>query len=181
MLLTTLVVSLPAIFNVGSLLLLLFFVYAYMGEPDWPVGGWPRNWRGRKQQGMERQRSCPCFSCRGRLQSANPCSMRAGMLLLGNIALQDNLNPQANFRTFPSAMLLLFRIAVGDDWVGIMQVGGWLCHGSRSCWHAAKQAACAVKQVWLDAIMISCGLRMALCVAAAGLHGPAARLRPCPG
>lgn len=36
-LLTTLVVSLPAIYNVGSLLLLLFFVYAYMG--GWTVLG----------------------------------------------------------------------------------------------------------------------------------------------
>lgn len=32
MLMTTLIVSLPAIFNVGSLLLLLFFIYAYMGK-----------------------------------------------------------------------------------------------------------------------------------------------------
>ena len=33
MLLSTLIVSLPAVVNVGALLCLLFFVYAYMGEP----------------------------------------------------------------------------------------------------------------------------------------------------
>lgn len=47
----------------------------------------------------------------------------AGVLLLGNIQLQAHLNEHANFQTFPNAMLLLFRVATGDDWAGIMSVG----------------------------------------------------------
>ncbi|GAB4819675.1 hypothetical protein N2152v2_006721 [Parachlorella kessleri] len=72
-LMTTLIISLPAIVNVGALLLLFFFIYSYMG-----------------------------------------------VLLLGNIKLQQHLNSHANFLNFPNAMLLLFRVATGDDWAGIM-------------------------------------------------------------
>lgn len=45
------------------------------------------------------------------------------MLLFGSIAFGDSLDEHANFRSFPSAMLTLFRVAVGDDWVGLMEVG----------------------------------------------------------
>ncbi|PSC71712.1 voltage-gated ion channel superfamily isoform A [Micractinium conductrix] len=68
-LLSTLIISLPAIINVGALLFLLFFVFSYMG-----------------------------------------------VLLFGQVAFQDNLNEHANFTTFPRALLLLFRVATGDNW-----------------------------------------------------------------
>lgn len=32
----------------------------------------------------------------------------------------EHLNEHANFETFPSAVLLLFRIATADEWTGIM-------------------------------------------------------------
>ena len=38
------------------------------------------------------------------------------MLLFGQVAFQDNLNEHANFTTFPRALLLLFRVATGDNW-----------------------------------------------------------------
>lgn len=58
-----------------------------------------------------------------------PAVPSAGVLLLGRIMLQSNLDEHANFQTFPNAMLTLFRVAVGDDWTGILQVGG--CAGGR--------------------------------------------------
>lgn len=54
----------------------------------------------------------------------------AGVLLLGKIVLQeDGLNRHSNFQSFPTALLTLFRVAVGDDWTSIMSVShllGWL-------------------------------------------------------
>jgi hypothetical protein len=72
-LLHTLVFSLPALRNVGSVLLLFFFIFAVMG-----------------------------------------------MNLFGRIKMQDNVTRHANFNDFPSAMLLLFRMATGESWNGIM-------------------------------------------------------------
>lgn len=51
----------------------------------------------------------------------------AGVMLLGNVKLQASLNSHANFKNFPSAMLVLFRVATGDDWAGIMQVNFYHC------------------------------------------------------
>ncbi|KAK3264415.1 Caveolin-2 [Cymbomonas tetramitiformis] len=44
----------------------------------------------------------------------------AGVSLFGNVKLQAYVGPLYNFRTFPSAMLTLFRVATGDGWNGIM-------------------------------------------------------------
>ncbi|KAG1668958.1 hypothetical protein FOA52_001002 [Chlamydomonas sp. UWO 241] len=43
-----------------------------------------------------------------------------GMNLLGAIKLQSNLDYNANFQSFPTAMLLLFRMIVGENWNGVM-------------------------------------------------------------
>ncbi|PRW21007.1 voltage-gated ion channel superfamily [Chlorella sorokiniana] len=74
MLLSTLIVSLPALWNVGALLFLLFFIYAYMG-----------------------------------------------VLLFGQVAWREDLNAHANFTTFPDALLLLFRVATGDNWAALLR------------------------------------------------------------
>jgi hypothetical protein len=73
-LLSTLVTSLPAFWNVGALVLLLFFIYAYVG-----------------------------------------------VLTFGSTRRGDNLNEHANFESFPTAMLTLFRVATNDEWVGLMR------------------------------------------------------------
>ena len=69
----TLVVSLPALINVGSVLILFFFIFAIMG-----------------------------------------------MNLFGLVKFGENLNRHANFKDFPSSMLVLFRMATGESWNGIM-------------------------------------------------------------
>lgn len=74
MLLSTLVISLPAIINVGALLFLLFFVFAYMG-----------------------------------------------VQLFGQVVWQEDLNEHANFTSFPRALMLLFRVATGDNWAVLLQ------------------------------------------------------------
>ena len=43
------------------------------------------------------------------------------MLLFGNIVWQGDLNAHANFTTFPQALLLLFRVATGDNWAALLQ------------------------------------------------------------
>ena len=72
----TLLSSLPAVFNVGSLLFLMFFIYAILG-----------------------------------------------MNLFGT---QDNelsqQDPHANFLSFGSSMLTLFRLSTSDSWDQILQV-----------------------------------------------------------
>mmetsp|Transcript_43521 Transcript_43521/g.105631 ORF Transcript_43521/g.105631 Transcript_43521/m.105631 type:complete len:2203 (+) Transcript_43521:102-6710(+) len=73
-LLATLAGSLPSLLNVGSLLLLLIFVYAVLG-----------------------------------------------VSLFSNLTLSGNfINRQANFRTLPNAILLLFRSVTGESWNGLM-------------------------------------------------------------
>ncbi|KAL4420689.1 hypothetical protein ABPG75_010345 [Micractinium tetrahymenae] len=74
MLLSTLIISLPAIINVGALLFLLFFVFAYMG-----------------------------------------------VQLFGQVVWQADLNEHANFSSFPRALLVLFRVATGDNWAVLLQ------------------------------------------------------------
>ena len=69
----TLVISLPALINVGSVLILFFFIFAIMG-----------------------------------------------MNLFGMVKFGENLNRHANFKDFPSSMLVLFRMATGESWNGIM-------------------------------------------------------------
>ena len=70
----TLLVSLPAFWNVGALVLLLFFIYSYVG-----------------------------------------------VLTFGTVARADSINEHANFESFPTAMLTLFRVATNDEWMGLMQ------------------------------------------------------------
>jgi hypothetical protein len=72
-LLNTLIFSLPALTNVGSVLFLFFFIFAVMG-----------------------------------------------MNLFGRIKTADFVNRQANFEDFPAAILVLFRMATGESWNGIM-------------------------------------------------------------
>lgn len=69
----TLVYSISALANVGSVLFLFFFIFAVMG-----------------------------------------------MTLFGTIRHGEHLNRHANFETFPQALLLLFRMATGEAWNGIM-------------------------------------------------------------
>ena len=69
-----LLVSLPAFWNVGALVLLLFFIYSYVG-----------------------------------------------VLTFGTVVRADSINEHANFESFPTAMLTLFRVATNDEWVGLMQ------------------------------------------------------------
>jgi hypothetical protein len=69
----TLIFSLPSIFNVATVTLLLFFIYAV-----------------------------------------------AGMNIFANIKYQDNLTRHANFDGFWSSMLLLFRMATGESYNGVM-------------------------------------------------------------
>ena len=46
-----------------------------------------------------------------------------GMQLFGNIRLSDDseINKYNNFQTFPMSLLLLFRIATGENWQEIMK------------------------------------------------------------
>ena len=69
----TLITSLPALWNVGSMLLLFFFMYSVMG-----------------------------------------------MQLFGRIKPQEFINRHANFTTFLRSMGVLFRMATGESWNGIM-------------------------------------------------------------
>ena len=71
-LLSTLMYSLPALYNVGLLLLLLFFIYAV-----------------------------------------------AGMALFGNVKHGQFLNIHANFQSFGTSMLTLYRMSTGESWNGI--------------------------------------------------------------
>ena len=43
-----------------------------------------------------------------------------GMNLFGMVKLQQNYNSDANFQTFPSAMMLLFRMTMGENWNNVM-------------------------------------------------------------
>lgn len=72
-LLHTLIFSLPALINVGSVLFLFFFIFGVMG-----------------------------------------------MNLFGRIKMQENVTRHANFNDFPNSMLVLFRMATGESWNGIM-------------------------------------------------------------
>mmetsp|Transcript_58370 Transcript_58370/g.186060 ORF Transcript_58370/g.186060 Transcript_58370/m.186060 type:complete len:1610 (+) Transcript_58370:485-5314(+) len=69
----TLIFSLPALVNVGSVLFLFFFIFAIMG-----------------------------------------------MNLFGTLRHQEFLNRHANFENFPNALMVLFRMATGESWNGIM-------------------------------------------------------------
>ncbi|CAD7702748.1 unnamed protein product [Ostreobium quekettii] len=73
-LLETLIMSLPAFWNVGLLLVLAFFIYAY-----------------------------------------------TGVLLFGSVRRGVNLNENANFEKFSTAMITLFRVATNDQWRGLME------------------------------------------------------------
>jgi len=69
----TLLYSLPALVNVGSVLFLFFFIFSIMG-----------------------------------------------MNLFGKIKHGDFITRHANFENFPNALLLLFRMATGESWNGLM-------------------------------------------------------------
>ncbi|GIL57898.1 hypothetical protein Vafri_13128 [Volvox africanus] len=70
---TTLIYSLPAFGNVGALIGLFFFMYAYIG-----------------------------------------------MYLFGKVQHGDSLSRHVNFHNFWQALLVLMRVATGDNWTGIM-------------------------------------------------------------
>ncbi|GIL78272.1 hypothetical protein Vretifemale_7701, partial [Volvox reticuliferus] len=70
---TTLIYSLPAFGNVGALIGLFFFMYAYIG-----------------------------------------------MYLFGKVQHGESLNRHVNFHNFWQALLVLMRVATGDNWTGIM-------------------------------------------------------------
>ena len=72
-LLWALIISLPALFNVGTLLFLVIFIYAIIG-----------------------------------------------MSAFGNVKQEGELNEMANFETFGSSLLLLFRLTTGAGWSDIM-------------------------------------------------------------
>ncbi|KAJ9521132.1 hypothetical protein QJQ45_022836, partial [Haematococcus lacustris] len=73
-LMQTLLWSLPALGNVGAMLLMFMFMYSVMA-----------------------------------------------MNLFGLIKFQENLTRHANFRTFPMAMITLFRCITGENWNALMQ------------------------------------------------------------
>ncbi|PNH00529.1 Sodium channel protein type 5 subunit alpha, partial [Tetrabaena socialis] len=81
-LMATLVTSLPALANVGGVMLLFFFIYAIIG-----------------------------------------------VNLFAGIKYGENLDRHANFDSFVSAMLLLFRMLTGEGWDGVMQD----CMVTRGC------------------------------------------------
>ena len=74
MMMITLVWCIPALLNVGSVLILVMFIYAIIG-----------------------------------------------MNIFGMVKLQQNLDNNANFQTFPTAMLFLFRITTGENWNNVMK------------------------------------------------------------
>lgn len=126
MLLSTLIISLPSVANVGSLLLLLFFVFAYMGGScTWQAVCKPSEHAARMKHGLSH---CPLPP------------MRAGVLLFGHVAWGQDLNQHANFTTFPRALLLLFRVATGDNWAVLLRdcmVAPPLCdRAAGNCGHA---------------------------------------------
>lgn len=43
-----------------------------------------------------------------------------GMAIFGNITLGEELNENANFQTFPSAFMLLFRVSSGEAWPALL-------------------------------------------------------------
>ncbi|KAK3250718.1 Caveolin-2 [Cymbomonas tetramitiformis] len=86
----TLITSLPALGNVGSVLFLFYFIFAIMG-----------------------------------------------MNLFGKVKYGDFLDRHANFQTFPSALMVLFRMSTGESWNGIM-------HDTmvyKDCWLVTKEGA----------------------------------------
>ena len=44
-----------------------------------------------------------------------------GVLLFGQVVWQEDLNAHANFTTFWHALLLLFRVATGDNWAALLR------------------------------------------------------------
>ena len=92
-LLETLLFSLPSLANVGSLLLLLFTVYAVLGKHlFWNV---------------ERQVACAMCDCSGTLFRHAPwgtCRWQR---------TQDFVNEHAHFEDFGTAMITLFRMTTG--------------------------------------------------------------------
>lgn len=121
-LLSTLIISLPAIVNVGALLVLLFFVFAVMGElprqgslcPLTQASAWRCCWPRRLR------RLLPAAAHR---IPKPPTACPSGVLLFGRLAWQQDINAHANFATFPRAALVLFRVATGDNWCGAGRLG----------------------------------------------------------
>lgn len=48
-------------------------------------------------------------------------SASSGVLLFGQVVWREDLNAHANFTTFPDALLLLFRVATGDNWAALLR------------------------------------------------------------
>lgn len=104
----TLIVSMPAFWNVGALLGLLFYIYAYIGA---------RRTRGRG-------RHCQCLLSDAATHSQGASMARrigltpgslaacpaAGTLLLGQVKHNGSLNSHANFERFWWSLLTLLRV-----------------------------------------------------------------------
>ena len=128
-LMSTMIKSFPSLINVGSLLLLLFFIFAVMGMNLY--GGYiPLD---ENDDDDEEVRECKCV-----MATFSPRKIHlANHLLLLCIHLpskvpkdQGFLHKYSNFDTFAIAMLTLFRSLTGEDWNGIMHT--LLSEGSNS-------------------------------------------------
>lgn len=113
-LIMTLWAALPALFNVGSLLLLLFFIYAVLGvflfgevelQVRLALGCCVGLWRGWLVRIVPLVRMCACV-----LSPLTNFGVRA--------LSQSSLNVHANFSRFGIALLTLFRIATGASVCG---------------------------------------------------------------
>ena len=101
----TLLWSLPALVNVGSVLLMLMYVYVSTVSSV-PCTGAQYNACFRVLSVLAGH--C-CNLCAGLVHSRAQAIV--GMNLFGAVKLQQNLAYLANFQDFPTAMLLLFRCA----------------------------------------------------------------------
>lgn len=136
----TLIVSMPAFWNVGALLGLLFYVYAYIGAA--PAGvrargsghGWgaglagscPRQAPATAQLGEY----CPRPTLPTPLRTiSTPDSgpLDPGTLLLGHISYNSGLNSHANFKRFWWSLLTLLRVRACRHRTPWARGGGGAC------------------------------------------------------
>lgn len=103
---------------VGALLFLLFFIFAYMGAASL-LGGTDQMLRAHCHG--QAAASSQCKSLLDIHPCSPPPSLVTGVLLFGQVAWQEDLNAHANFTTFPDALLLLFRVATGDNWAALLK------------------------------------------------------------
>jgi hypothetical protein len=94
----TLIVSLPAFWNVGALLMLLFYIYAYVGgSVGWGWGSAASCW--------------VCVMCISTTVDLSSLLPPPGTLILGHIKHNRGLNTHANFERFWMSLLTLLRVS----------------------------------------------------------------------